>query len=193
MQNCPASQQLISILRPCSVTVLGQLSSFLWATKLPNQSAAHRCQPSSWVLDEVHTASQNVRMLERNKRNSESADAPSFLPQTSSGQTGGRPCPSPAPHIFRLLLQAWNYPQQHSKTVSFHVSRHMLPFCERLFQPVCQQTPVLPSRLSTCLFCPAGPLSSKSSLPALCNHLPADMLPSKSSLGFRNEGHAFCI
>ena len=96
MQNCPASQQLISILRPCSVTVLGQLSSFLWATKLPNQSSAHRCQPSSWVLDEVHTASQNVRMLERKKRNSESADAPSFLPQTSSVQTGGRPCPSPA-------------------------------------------------------------------------------------------------
>lgn len=70
MQNCPASQQLISILRPCSVTVLGQLSSLLWATKLPNQLAAHRCQPSSWVLGEAHTASQNVRMLERKKRNS---------------------------------------------------------------------------------------------------------------------------
>lgn len=85
MQNCPASQQLISILRPCSVTVLGQLNSLLWATKLPNQLAAHRCQPSSWVLGEAHTASQNLRMLERKKRNSESAEAPSFVPQMSAG------------------------------------------------------------------------------------------------------------
>ena len=96
MQNCPASQQLISILRPCSVTVVGQLNSLLWATKLPNQLAAHRCQPSSWVLGEAHTASQNLRILERKKRNSESADVPSFVPQMSSVQTGSRPCPSRA-------------------------------------------------------------------------------------------------
>ena len=37
------------------------------------------------------------------------------------------------------------------------------------------------------------PCPSKSSLPALCNGLPTDMLPSKPSLGFRNQGHAFCI
>lgn len=38
-----------------------------------------------------------------------------------------------------------------------------------------------------------GPCPSKSSLPALCNHLPADMLPSQSSPGFRNQGYAFCM
>ena len=162
--------------------------------------SADQCGPAQRNTEEVREQADTSIAIRQSHltscKSSDSLRSPVLVIPAGSAEQSvpcAWPCPSPAPRVFCLLLQAWNYPQRHSKTVSFHVSRHMLPFCERLFQPVCQQTPVLPSRLSTCLFCPAGPLSSKSSLPALCNRLPTDTLPSKSSLGFRNQGHAFCI
>lgn len=84
----------------------------------------------------------------------------------------------PSSHVFHLPLQAWNYPRLTLNRVISCLHAHVLPVCERLFQPVCQQTPVFfLSDLAQAASVLQDPVPQVLT-PALCNHLPMNMLPS---------------